>query len=412
MKIRIADRGPEYEGLRWRAVWPDPATRREVSRSFRRKKDAEEFRTHMEHQLRSGLYRDPRHANKVFSDVAAEWLQSKLSVRDSTRSRSEQALLTWVLPAWGNRTIGSITRVEVQRWVAALSAGTAPHEYRSRREPKPLGANTVIFQLKCLSGPMAFALENDWIAQSPVRNIELPKKPRKRHVYLDHLQVEALADAAREISGRDTDAALVRFLAYTGVRIGEALALTRDPRVLRLSKGRIRIEQTWSQVGSRFVLESPKTGEEREVPIAPFLVPELMMLLESSPNRDGWLFSAARGGRIDPHNWRDRVWHPAVRAAGLGPLGLTPHKLRHTAASMAINANANVKVVQQMLGHATATETLDTYGHLWPDRLDEVSLAMNEAREIALRRDSSSRLPDGNLTAEDPEPEPLQVIAA
>ncbi|QBI51949.1 Tyrosine recombinase XerD [Streptomonospora litoralis] len=66
--------------------------------------------------------------------------------------------------------------------------------------------------------------------------------------------------------------------------------------------------------------------------------------------------------------------------AGLDGLGLTPHKLRHTAASLAIAAGADVKVVQQMLGHATATMTLDTYGHLFPDRLDEVADAMDAGR--------------------------------
>ena len=54
-------------------------------------------------------------------------------------------------------------------------------------------------------------------------------------------------------------------------------------------------------------------------------------------------------------------------------LHLTPHGLRHTAASLAIAAGANVKVVQQMLGHKTASMTLDLYGHLFPDQLDDVA---------------------------------------
>jgi integrase len=59
---------------------------------------------------------------------------------------------------------------------------------------------------------------------------------------------------------------------------------------------------------------------------------------------------------------------------------------------MAINANANVKVVQQMLGHATATQTLDTYGHLWPDRLDEVAAAMEAARNRSMAEVSGTDL--------------------
>lgn len=64
-----------------------------------------------------------------------------------------------------------------------------------------------------------------------------------------------------------------------------------------------------------------------------------------------------------------------------GPrLGLIPHKLRHTAVLLAIAASADVKVVQAMLGHATATMTLDRYGHLFPDRLDEARRQVLAAR--------------------------------
>src|SRR5450759_5381398 len=66
-------------------------------------------------------------------------------------------------------------------------------------------------------------------------------------------------------------------------------------------------------------------------------------------------------------------------AASLGLKGLHPHALRHTAASLAIASGANVKVVQQMLGHKSATMTLDLYGHLFPDQLDEVADRLDAA---------------------------------
>ena len=69
---------------------------------------------------------------------------------------------------------------------------------------------------------------------------------------------------------------------------------------------------------------------------------------------DAPLVDPARGGFINIHNWRGRVWNKAVAAAGLGVRDLTPKALRHTAASMAIAAGADVKVVQRMLGHADA----------------------------------------------------------
>src|SRR5665811_1202169 len=71
-------------------------------------------------------------------------------------------------------------------------------------------------------------------------------------------------------------------------------------------------------------------------------------------------------------------------AAAIGVPGLTPHELRHTAASLAIASGADVKVVQQMMGHKSATMTLDLYGHLFGDRLDLVADALDNARTAAL----------------------------
>jgi site-specific recombinase XerC len=64
---------------------------------------------------------------------------------------------------------------------------------------------------------------------------------------------------------------------------------------------------------------------------------------------------------------------------------VTPHDLRHTAASLAISAGANVKVVQRMLGHKSAKVTLDTYAALFPDDLDSVVDALERHREEQLR---------------------------
>ena len=85
-------------------------------------------------------------------------------------------------------------------------------------------------------------------------------------------------------------------------------------------------------------------------------------------------------------NFRSRFFDPAVRAAGLGHINLTPHKLRHTAASLAIASGADVNVIQTMLGHKSATLTLDVYGHLFPDRLDEVSEKMDQRRTMLLAK--------------------------
>jgi len=73
---------------------------------------------------------------------------------------------------------------------------------------------------------------------------------------------------------------------------------------------------------------------------------------------------------------------PTGQRAGLAPL--TPHNLRDTAASLAVQSGANVKAVQRMLGHASASMTLDVYSGLFDAELDDVAERMNDAATEAL----------------------------
>lgn len=95
-----------------------------------------------------------------------------------------------------------------------------------------------------------------------------------------------------------------------------------------------------------------------------------MLLLPPSPtNRSG--------SELDPRDVAWRVWDPAVARTGLGEL--TPHDLRHTAASLAISSGATVKHVQRMLGHQSAAMTLDTYAGLFDSDLDALTDRLDAA---------------------------------
>jgi integrase len=87
-------------------------------------------------------------------------------------------------------------------------------------------------------------------------------------------------------------------------------------------------------------------------------------------------------------NWRRRVFDPALQRAGLGDL--TPHELRHTAASLAVAAGANVKAVQRMLGHASAAMTLDVYSGLFDGDLDAVADRLDAAARTSLQDHADS----------------------
>ena len=156
-------------------------------------------------------------------------------------------------------------------------------------------------------------------------------------------------------------------------------------RNLDLLHRRALIAEAVADVNGHAVFGTPKTHQRRQVPVPRFLAEELAAHVAGKEPSD-FVFAAEQGGVLHLRNFRRTSFDPAVRAAGLE--GLTPHALRHTAASLAIASGANVKVVQTMLGHQSATMTLDLYGHLLNDQLDEVADAMDAARaaEASARR--------------------------
>jgi len=129
--------------------------------------------------------------------------------------------------------------------------------------------------------------------------------------------------------------------------------------------------------GKGFVWSAPKTHSRREVPLPAFLAEQLAPLVEGKAVDDLVFPSVRSGGPIRATHFRRGHFDAAAKAVGLSELH--PHELRHTAASLAIASGADVKVVQQMLGHSSATMTLDTYGHLWPDDDDRIRASIDAA---------------------------------
>ncbi len=170
---------------------------------------------------------------------------------------------------------------------------------------------------------------------------------------------------------------VVLFLAYTGVRFGEMAAL--KVKRVDLTRRRAVIAESVTPVqGKGLVWGTPKSHQRREVSIPSFLVNDLAARVDGR-EPDDLVFGGIRNDQpLRVSTFRSAF---SAAAASIGTPGLHPHELRHTAASLAIASGADVKVVQKMLGHASATMTLDTYGHLFEDRLDEVATAMDAARE-------------------------------
>ena len=203
---------------------------------------------------------------------------------------------------------------------------------------------------------------------NPARGVDLPRKVRREHTYLTHQQTHDLAAAAGKYGP------LVLTLAYCGLRWGEATGLrVKD---LNLNRRRLTVAQNAVALGAHVHVGTPKSYHRRSVPVPAFLVRHLEEQCRGKL-RDDLVFQAPMGGFLRQPNgtrgWFEKAW----KAAGVPRL--TPHDLRHTAASLAVSAGSNVKAVQKMLGHASAAMTLDVYADLFDDDLEAVAVAMDHA---------------------------------
>jgi integrase len=109
-------------------------------------------------------------------------------------------------------------------------------------------------------------------------------------------------------------------------------------------------------------VDTLKNHRARTVPLVLELVP-IVDRWGAGKSPDAWLFDAPEGGPLRESNWKRSVgWSEATTAVGVP--GFRVHDLRHTAASVWLAAGADPKVVQRVLGHATAAMTMDLYGHM------------------------------------------------
>jgi integrase len=227
-----------------------------------------------------------------------------------------------------------------------------------------------------LSRILADAMRDNLIARNPAAGVKLPRTTRKRPVYLTHQQVAALAVACGEYEG------LVLLLAYCGLRWGEAVGLrVRD---LDMLPKRATVSENAVQAGTQIFVGTPKAHKQRSVPLPEFLLPYLARQCEGK-GRDELLFGGDDGGHLRRPHPTSGWFVKAVAESGVPRT--TPHDLRHTAASLAVSAGANVKAVQKMLGHASAAMTLDIYADLFDDDLEAVAKALHQARDVSVLAD-------------------------
>ncbi|WP_082948544.1 tyrosine-type recombinase/integrase [Mycolicibacterium elephantis] len=379
---------PQGVGKRWRG-WYVGDDGKQHTKSFRTEVEAERWVNAERGKVHTNQWVSPAVGSETFGAIAEQWLLTKSHRKPKTIAGYRGILDTLVLPRWGEIPIKEIKYAELASWLAKLGvdgskAGTALSGSRVRQVHQLMNA---VFRYAVKAG---LAAKN--VAAEIDHRHDLPEVRESEHYYLTHRQ---LLELARETGRFET---LTLVLGYCGLRFGEAAALRRKD----VGERELTVRASATYVSGQGIVETTtKTKRTRHVPVPAPLWERLKSELPT--DGDDLVFPGRNGGflSIGEYRWafdralgRVREAADAQRRAELATLGeartpefppITPHALRHTCASLAISAGANVKVVQRLLGHATAAMTLDTYGHLMNDDLAGVATALGNAMAMAAR---------------------------
>jgi integrase len=344
------------QGARWEVRW------REAGKQYKMRFTSRTAADRFDAGLKIGEQKSEDRSRKLTVDqLMQDWFDTKAQLKPKTLD-AYRADMREVTDAFGDRLAAGIKPSEVRRWAA-----------RDR------GVSLRRRSLVALRQAYRMAVDDGQLKSNPTNGVALPTVGAKdARLYLSRQQLGALADAAGEY------APMVWLLGTCGLRLGEAVGLQHGD--VDRKRRRIIIRRSVVITSQGKVEGRPKTGKTRDVP-----VPKFVLDMLPKGEAGGWLFRGSRGGMIDAHSWRVNVFQVAAAQVGLGKItrgedgvarayeGLHPHELRHTAASLAIAAGADVLKVQRMLGHANPSITLSIYSHLWDEGLDELADRMHQA---------------------------------
>lgn len=339
----------------WRARYRDEADK-EHARHFDRKVDAQRWLDEETAKLVTGTWVNPKRAKITVAEWCDEWLVGYGSRRAST-VRQAKTHINAIKATFGDRMLSSIKPSDVKGWTTKLGETYAP--------------STVYAIYSRLSQVMSDAVHDGLIARSPCSRRTSPGQAKQRAYVATTAQVWALHDAFPEWLRP-----AVLLGAFAGLRVAEVAAL--------------RVEDVDFMRGIvnpviQYRNEPLKTAMSR----TPIPIPQ-DLALELAASVQTWggttivtnQFGKPTSPPVIEHamrSARSKIKPNADLGVEAVPEGFRFHDLRHYFASMLIAAGLDVKVVQTRLRHGSATTTLNTYGHMFPDKDESARAAIASA---------------------------------
>jgi len=301
-------------------------------------------------EARRGVLPGMVRTGATFADAAAEWLryvEQDRRRKPSTVAGYDSIVRSQLLPTFGSVAIESITPSAIEEWLGSMNQA----------------ASTRIKSLVLMHGIFQRARKVWSLASNPVADVEKPPLTRSGDIQVySPEEVWALVRAA----GSELDGAIFLTAAFTGLRMGELLALRwRD---VDFAGSAIRVRASY--YGGH--LTTPKSGKVRAVPLAPDVGSALAQLArrEHWVGDDDLVFVSEAGGYLDGSALRRRF---KVALTGADLRALRFHDLRHTFGTRMI-AKADIRRVQEWMGHADIQTTM-RYLHYAPRSEDAALVA-------------------------------------
>ncbi len=291
------------------------------------------------------------------------------SLRATTLSSYRWILANYVVPEVGSEKLAALTPPHVRKMLARLAA-------------RELSWNSRRLAHSVLRTVLADAVREQLIERNAAALVKL----RREHV--PEVVPWTPVEAARFLAASQGDRLYALFAVGVslGLRRGELMGLRWEDVDLRT--GLMRVEHSLSRVpGVGFVLGPPKSARSRRA----LWIPEICLQalrahwdlevaarerLGSSWQESGYVFTAPRGGPLDP-TVLAHVFERLVAAAGVRRIRL--HDLRHTCASLLLAQGVAPRVVMEVLGHAQLSVTMDLYSHVMPTALNDAAKAVQRA---------------------------------
>lgn len=288
------------------------------------------------------LYVQAEAEGKPFSAAADEWSRSAFRNLTNNSLKAYKPALRSAKEYFGEISVKQITPSDVNAYINSL--------IRLKYAQK-----TIKNRLLVLNLILKHCVICGYIGSNPCVYIRLPKGlPKTKRETASELDIDVIKKNTDKPFG-----VFALFLAFTGCRRGEALALT--PSDIDIENKVVRINKTVEWLGNHpHIKDNPKTeAGNREIPIPDSLIKHLMPLLGNN-----YIFQDQNGNLLDNSAaWRG--WRNYQNAVGIS---VTPHQLRHAYATMLFDAGIDVKTAQAVLGHADIKTTLGIYTHLSESR--------------------------------------------